>query len=147
MPSAPSARPSPEPTRARAPRPVLVYDGDCGICTRFARLVTTRLRRRPRDFAVAAWQDLDLTAYGLTPQQCDAAVQWVGADGRVASAQDAIAAALRASRLPFRPVGALLLVPGVNALGGVVYRWVAANRHRLPGGTPACSLPAAERPG
>ena len=27
-----------------------------------------------------------------------------------------------------------------------IYRWVAANRHRLPGGTPACSMPASERP-
>lgn len=140
-----SSAPSPQP-RPFAPRPVLIYDGDCGICTRFARLVSVRLRRRERDFAVAAWQDLDLAPYGLTPQACDAAVQWVGADGAVCSAQDAIARALVASRLPFRPIGALILAPGVNALGGLVYRWVAANRHRLPGGTPACSLPASQRP-
>ena len=46
-----------------------------------------------------------------------------------------------ASRLWARPLGAALLLPGVNALAGVVYRWVARNRHRFPGGTPACAMP------
>lgn len=137
---------SPSPPSAGARRPVLIYDGDCAICTRFSRLVTERLRRHERDFTVAAWQHLDLAVYGLTPQQCDAAVQWVGADGTVSSAQDAVARTLLAARLPLRPLGLVMLLPGVNALAGLVYRWVAANRHRLPGGTPACSLPASQRP-
>ncbi|NLJ53409.1 MAG: DUF393 domain-containing protein [Intrasporangiaceae bacterium] len=131
--------------------PVLIYDGDCGICTRLAALVTSRLRRRESDFAVAAWQDIDgdspgLAAYGLTWEDCDAAAQWVAADGTVSAGQDAVARALLAARLPLRPLGALMLLPGVNTLAGVVYRWVAANRSRLPGGTPACSLPADQRP-
>jgi predicted DCC family thiol-disulfide oxidoreductase YuxK len=127
-------------------RPVLIYDGDCGVCTRLSRLVTTRLRRRPEDFAVAAYQLLDLSEYPLTPEECDAALQWVAADGTVSRAQDAVARTLLACRPPLRPLGAVVLLPGVNALAGLVYRWVAANRHRLPGGTPACSLPASQRP-
>jgi predicted DCC family thiol-disulfide oxidoreductase YuxK len=142
MPSAPAPRGRPD----LAPRPALVYDGDCGICTRFSHVVTVRLRRRESDFAVAAWQHLDLGAYGLTPEECDAAVQWVAADGTVSAAQDAVARTLLSGRVPLRPMGALILVPGINAVAGVVYRWVAANRHRLPGGTPACSLPADQRP-
>ena len=129
----------------------LIYDGDCGICTKFAGLVTGRLRRRERDFTVAAWQDLDLKGggleeYGLTWEQCDEAARWVAKDGTISSGQDAVARTLLASRLPLRPLGALILAPGVNAVAGVVYRWVAANRSRLPGGTPACSLPANQRP-
>ena len=127
-------------------RPILIYDGDCGICTRLARLTTDRLRRRESDFTVAAWQNLDLDDYGLTWEQCDAAAQWVAADGRVFAGENAVAKALLACRLPLRPLGALILVPGINALAGVVYRWVSNNRHRLPGGTPACSLPADQRP-
>lgn len=126
--------------------PVLVYDGDCGICTKLSTVVTTRLRARPDDFAVTAYQHVDLPALGLTAAQCDEALQWVAADGRVSSAEDAVARTFLASRMPFRPLGALLRVPGVRAVAGVVYRWVARNRHRLPGGTPACSLPASERP-
>ena len=61
----------------------------------------------------------------------------------LASAQDAVARVLLAGRPWLRPVGAAMLAPGVNAVAGMAYRWVALNRHRLPGGTPACSLPAA----
>ncbi|KAB7746058.1 DUF393 domain-containing protein [Nostocoides sp. F2B08] len=146
MRSAPTPDPLLGAANGLAPRPVLVYDGDCGICTRFARL-STRLRRHSGDYAVAPWQTLDLAALSLTEQQCDAAVQWVAADGSVFSSQDAIARSLQAARAPVRPIGALILAPGVNALAGLVYRWVAANRSRLPGGTPACSLPPAQRPG
>lgn len=125
---------------------VLLYDGDCGVCTKLSRFVTTRVRRTSTDFAVSAYQDADLEGLGLTAEQCDEALQWVSSSGRVSSAQDAVARVLLAGRLPYRPIGAVILIPGINAVAGVVYRWVAVNRHRLPGGTPACSLPAAQRP-
>lgn len=127
-------------------KPVLIYDGDCGVCTKLSRFVTTGVRSNPVDFSVSAYQDADLDALGLTAEQCDEALQWVSSKGTISSAQDAVARVLLAGRLPFKPLGAVILVPGINALAGVVYRWVALNRHRLPGGTPACSLPAAQRP-
>ncbi len=120
-------------------RPVLVFDGDCSFCTTSARVVGDRLRRDPGDFAVEPWQRLDLHPLGLTPEECDASVQWVGADGRHAHGEGAIAQALLASRPWARPAGALLLAPGVRTVAGAVYRWVSRNRHRLPGGSPACS--------
>ncbi|MEO6020516.1 MAG: DUF393 domain-containing protein [Knoellia sp.] len=125
---------------------VLLYDGDCGVCTKLSRVVTTHLRAKRSDFTVSAYQDADLDRLGVSAQQCDEALQWVSSTGRVSSAQDAVARVLLAARLPLRPVGAFLLFPGVNALAGIAYRWVALNRHRLPGGTPACSLPASQRP-
>lgn len=127
-------------------RPILIFDGDCGICTRLADLTTARLRRRPEDFDVTAWQHLELDEYPVTAEQCDAAAQWVDARGRVWSGQDAVAQTLIAGRPGLRLAGRLILLPGVNRLAGVVYRWVAANRHRLPGGTPVCSMPADRRP-
>ena len=125
---------------------VLIYDGDCGVCTKLSRFVTTGVRKASGDFAVSAYQDADLDGLGLTAEQCDEALQWVSSTGRVSSAQNAVARVLLAGRLPFKLLGAVILVPGINALAGVAYRWVALNRHRLPGGTPACSLPAAQRP-
>ena len=120
-------------------RPLLVFDGDCGVCTRLAALVphlTTRVEVQPH-------QALDLGPLGLTVAQCDAALQFVHADGGVSSAQDAVAALLEHSRSPLPRLGAALRVPFVDGLAGLGYRWVARNRHRLPGGTPACSLPRA----
>ena len=129
-------------------RPILLYDGDCGVCTRLAGFVARRLRPGAPDggwaYEISAYQDADLPALGLTPAECDAALQWVDASGRISSAQDAVARLLLASVAWARPIGVVLLAPGINALAGVVYRTVAANRGRLPGGTPACQLPAAE---
>lgn len=122
-------------------RPVLVFDGDCGFCTTSARVVERWVRRRPGDFAVAPWQRLDLAAFGLTADDCSAALQWVAPDGRVSSAEDAVARCLLAGRLWARPLGAAFLLPGINALAGIGYHLVARNRYRLPGGTPACALP------
>jgi predicted DCC family thiol-disulfide oxidoreductase YuxK len=122
-----------------APRPVLVYDGDCAFCSSAARVLAHWLRRSPADFAVEPWQHLDLAPLGLTTEQCVEAVRWVGADGRREHGEAAVARALLASRPWVRPLGRVLLLPGVRAVAGVVYRWVARNRHRLPAGTPACS--------
>ena len=120
--------------------PVLVFDGDCAICSTSARFVSERLRRSPADYAVEPWQQLDLDALGLTPAECDAAVRWVSPNGIPDAGHVAIARALRACRWWVRPAGVVLLAPGVSALAARAYTWVAANRHRLPGGTPACSV-------
>ena len=122
-------------------RPVLVFDGDCGMCSTSAELVERRLRRDVADFDVAPSQRLDLAALGLTPEECDEALQWVGADGAITSGHEAIASCLRASRWWARPLGHLITAPGARIVARVAYRWVASHRHLFPGGTPACSLP------
>jgi hypothetical protein len=38
-------------------------------------------------------------------------------------------------------LAAVVRLPGIRAGARVVYRWVSRNRHRLPGGTPACAVP------
>ncbi|MGL5816249.1 MAG: thiol-disulfide oxidoreductase DCC family protein [Phycicoccus sp.] len=124
-------------TRRPAP-PLLVFDGDCGLCTRLAEVAAHRTP--PRGGTVTASQWVDLDHYGLTEEQCRLALQYVDAHGRVHSAQDAVARLLLDSHPWWRPAGAALRLPGVNQLAGLVYRWVARNRYRLPGGTPACGL-------
>lgn len=124
-------------------RPVLVYDGECGFCTRAAGLA----RRLPVAMDVVAWQLADLTALGVTPAAAAEAVQWVERDNRSCSGHRAIAAMFGASGRPWSWLGRLMLLPGVSWLAGAVYHWVSVNRHRLPGGTPACSLPPQRRPG
>ena len=127
---------------APAPVPVLIYDGDCGICTRLVEFARRRLRPAAE---LRAGGQLDVTAYGLTAAECAEALQFVTADGRVHSAQDAVAQLLLASGRVWRPAGHLLRLPGVNALAGLGYRWVARNRYRLPGGTAACASTPARR--
>lgn len=87
------------------------------------------------------YQLADLAALDLTAERCNRAVQSVARDRHVYSAHDAVSAVLLGAGRGWWLLGALMRVPGVHWLSGVVYRWVATNRHRLPGGTAACALP------
>lgn len=118
-------------------RPLLVFDGDCAFCTSCVHLVERRIRPEAE---IVAWQFADLPALGLSEAQASEALQWVGADGAVRSGHEAVAAMLASAGAPWRLAGRVLLLPGVSWLAARAYRLIAANRHRLPGGTPACKL-------
>lgn len=124
--------------------PVLVFDGDCAFCT----TAVDRMRRMLPAFPEAQpWQWLDLPALGLTPADGERAVWMVTARGRWAG-HLAVSVLLRGQPTPgWRFLGHLIATPPFSWLAAVGYRWVAHNRHRLPGGTPACSLPPEQRPG
>ena len=130
--------------RRPAPGATLVYDGDCAFCTLGVGWIA---RLRLADSRVVAWQHADLGPLGLTRAQCESELQWVAADGQVDGGAQAVARLLLASGPPWTLLGALLRVPPFSWLGAALYRLVADNRQRLPGGTPACSLPPSERPG
>lgn len=122
-------------------RPVLLFDGDCAFCTSCVRLLEKRIRP---DAEIVAWQFADLAALGVSAEQATDAVQWVQPDGRVRSGHEAIAAMLGSSGPIWRPLGRILLLPGISWAAAQAYRLVATNRHRLPGGTPACARPPAD---
>jgi predicted DCC family thiol-disulfide oxidoreductase YuxK len=121
---------------SRRERPVLVYDGDCAFCTSCARL----LERIGPDAEIVAWQFTDLAELGITQEQATDAVQWVQIDGTVRSGHEAIAAVSNTAGRIWRIIGRMILLPGISWIAAKVYRVVARNRYRLPGGTPACAL-------
>jgi predicted DCC family thiol-disulfide oxidoreductase YuxK len=129
--------------QATPDRPVLVFDGDCAFCTSSVNVLRRWVRRLPR---IVAWQHADLGSLGLTRKECQEAVQWVGQDGRVLSGEHALAQVLVDAGRGWWLAGRLMQLPGIRWLAGVVYRWTARNRHRLPGGTPACSITPPEQP-
>lgn len=122
--------------------PVLIYDGDCAFCSSSVRFIENRIRRHPR---CEPWQWLDLGAYGVTREDCEAAVQFVDTDGTVYSGERGVARVLIHGGKGWAVLGRILLVPGVRHLGSFVYRWVSKNRHRMPGGTPQCSMTPEQR--
>lgn len=123
--------------------PTLVYDGDCGFCTRSARLV----ERLPVAARLVPWQEADLAALRTTEERARHEVLWVAASGRVFGGAAAVAELLRQCRFPWWPLGTLLSAPVLRGLAEIAYRLIARNRHRLPGATPACELPPEQRPG
>jgi len=117
--------------------PVFVFDGDCGFCTSSVRFIE---RHVPLRATVTPWQRADLPSLGVTQAQAEAAVLWIAPDGHVFAGPDALAALLRDAGTGWRPLGAVLGRAPARWLAWPVYRWISRNRHRLPGGTPACAV-------
>ena len=117
--------------------PTLVFDGDCGFCTS----VATHFEKRSRvPVTIAAWQLTDLSALGLTAEQAGTQVYLVTDHGLFAGAE-CFAEFMRLQGDPLhRLIAWGMRLPLMRSLAAWGYRLVARNRHRLPGGTPACAM-------
>lgn len=117
--------PKPSPGESAREQPVLVYDGDCGFCTYWAR----RWRQKvDRQVAIVALQDEARRPPGLSTAALKEAVHLVDADGSVRRGADAVLA-LMARRWNYRPLYWLYrFVPPLRWISDAVYRWVANHR-------------------
>ncbi|TDB84897.1 DUF393 domain-containing protein [Actinomadura sp. KC216] len=128
----------------RRDRPVLVYDGDCGFCTSSVRFLE---RYVPVRAEIVPFQLADLDGLGTTVERAEHEVLWVDRLGRVSGGADAVGRLLTDAGGGWRALGVVMRTVPVSWAAHAVYRLVAANRHHMPGGTAACSLPAEQRPG
>ncbi|MGW1818690.1 thiol-disulfide oxidoreductase DCC family protein [Streptomyces sp. NPDC002125] len=124
-------------------RPVLVFDGDCAFCTSSVTFAERRLRPRCE---ITPWQFADLDSLGTTRERAEYEVLWITPNGTVHGGAQAVAKLLLSAGKGWSVLGALLTLPPLRWIAHGVYRLVANNRERLPGGTPACGLPADRRP-
>jgi predicted DCC family thiol-disulfide oxidoreductase YuxK len=115
---------------------VLLYDADCAFCTRAAAVVP-KLRLA---VGVCSLQSVDLAKLGVDPDRATRELPFVDASGAVSYGHVAVAGALRTGPLPLKIAGRIMTLPGLNPVFAALYRLVAKNRHRLPGGSAACQL-------
>jgi predicted DCC family thiol-disulfide oxidoreductase YuxK len=115
---------------------ILIFDGDCKFCSSSARAFVRMTKSR---IPTSPYQRTDLAALGLRLQDCEQAVQYVS-DRGIESGHLAIAQGLIDSKTIWSLAGYVLKWPVITSIAFVVYHWIAKNRHRLPGGTPACSI-------
>ncbi|MDY6769356.1 MAG: DUF393 domain-containing protein [Candidatus Nanohaloarchaea archaeon] len=102
-----------------------VYDGGCGFCTDFKRVMAALDWLGRFD-----WVDLHEADYAELPvseEDCIAAMQVIDG-GEVYAGFYAVRRILRSIPLLF-PLYVFFLVPGVPILGERVYAWVARHRH------------------
>ena len=122
---------------------VLLFDGDCAFCSTSARLLQRWVRP---DCLVLPYQHVDLVMWHVTADRAAAEVLLVRREldtVSISGGARAIAEVLRTGRQPWPAVGAALRAPGIAVAADLGYRWIAANRYRLPGGTPECALDGA----
>lgn len=126
----------PNPTEAKTR--LLIFDGDCGFCTTTANWI---VRHSSVDVAAKPYQWADLEPLGLTRDEAEAKVQLVW-DGLIYSGHKCFGKLLMIQRNPLiRLVGRIVNSKALNGISSRGYDLVAKNRHKLPGGTPACKLP------
>jgi predicted DCC family thiol-disulfide oxidoreductase YuxK len=132
-------------------QPVLVYDGDCAFCSGCVRQAERRL---PHDGPRRGWEAvpfqfadlpaLDAAAGGrglVTADRAGREVLWVTPGGAVHGGAQAVARLLMRAGGVWSVLGAVLALPPVRWIAAGVYRLIAVNRQRMPGGTAACALP------
>lgn len=116
----------------------LIFDGDCGFCTR-SRNALVRLDRKDRLRTVPFQRAGVAEAAGVRREDLARAVFWDGGAGGGrywgAEAINAALSAVLGNSLLLR----LYRLPGIRQLQDRLYRWVSDNRFRLPGVTPWCT--------
>jgi predicted DCC family thiol-disulfide oxidoreductase YuxK len=122
-------------------RATLIYDMDCGFCTRSAKWIEGHWSGadRPQLVGGQMLDDATISAHGITRERLSLEVVWVERDGVLGGA-DAIAASLKAAAGWVHLLGVLISLPGMAQVGRLVYPQVAKHRHQMPGGTDACKL-------
>lgn len=121
---------------------MLIYDGDCAVCSRVAGWAGDHLRPGISIVPSATVPDTELARLGLCREDVDTAVYWVDGNGRTWRGNLAAARLLQSVGGAWAVLGHLLAVPPLRWIGRGVYPVLARVRHRLPGGTLACGAPA-----
>lgn len=120
-------------------RALLIYDGNCGVCSSWATWITKKWKEPHTAEAVPCqWlSEADLQSLGLSTDDVKRAAWWVE-DGQRSRGHAAVARSLVLVGSVWGLVGRLLLVPPVSWPAAVGYSVVSRYRYLFPGGTPAC---------
>jgi len=119
--------------------PVVIFDGECGLCQSSVQFMLRNdprevLRFAPRQSAIG--QEL-LVRCGFADASPNSVVLVEG--DRASTQSTAVLRIARYLRFPWNLGGLFTLVPA--PLRDAVYSWVARNRFRFPKRTAACRLP------
>ena len=113
----------------RRVRPVLLYDGECGFCTRMVEEAADRLAA---DVDYVPSQRAPLSTYGISEAEARHSIQWVAPEGRISHGAEAAARLLVASGGAWALLGRLLLAPPFSFVAAAGYWLVARNRSHIP---------------
>lgn len=114
---------------------LLIYDGDCAFCKNSLLWAINHLKAMPR---YVAYQKIDSSEYHLSTRDVESQVWLISGTHQLGGHRAVAWLFLNQKSLFWRSLGALIKV--FSPISALIYRWIAANRHRLPGGTKECSI-------
>jgi predicted DCC family thiol-disulfide oxidoreductase YuxK len=131
-------------TGEESPRYTVIYDGDCRVCSRSVKLLTTWDRNEELLMVPSQTPGLQAKFPWISPRAYVESIQVVrNLDGRTwqgAAALEELLNALPKGRL----ISWLFMIPFARPLVDKFYRWFARNRYRLGCGE-HCGAPGTDR--
>lgn len=123
-------------------RDLIVFDGECVLCSGFFRFMLKKDRKERFSFALAQSElgEQIYAALGLNTRDFETNVVIV--NGCIYGQLGAFAAAMSAIGLPWRALGVISVVP--HRIGDQIYHLIARNRYRIFGRYDTCLLPSPE---
>ena len=120
---------------------IILFDGTCAFCERSVRFIASRDQGY---FKFGASQNAEgqalLAKFGTTRQAARSLILIEG--GQIYLRSDAVLRIAGRMNAPWRFAGVFLAVP--RPIRDLVYRCVAAIRHRIAGESNACEIPPPE---
>jgi predicted DCC family thiol-disulfide oxidoreductase YuxK len=130
-------------TAAHPTKPIVVFDGECGLCNGFVAWLVKHDKRRVYLLAGSAGDvgRAVIDAAGLPREISESTmIVWDGHTARIQS--DAVLGVLGGLGWPWKVAAAGLVVP--RGWRNAVYRWRASRRNRIVAEDPACGVPPAD---
>ncbi|QHQ33900.1 thiol-disulfide oxidoreductase DCC family protein [Algicella marina] len=125
--------------RTLANNDLIVFDGNCVLCSRFFRFILRHDRQQRFRFATAQGQLGQRLYSELGLPLDDFETNLVLTGGQIHQNLDAFAAAMTALGWPWRALGLLRHLPGL--VKAPLYHLVARNRYRIFGRRSTCLVP------
>ena len=120
---------------------IILFDGTCAFCERSVRFIAARDNGH---FKFGASQNPEgqalLARFGTTREAAKSLI--LIEDGRIYLRSEAVLRIAARMHAPWKLAAAMLIVP--RPIRDLVYRFVAAIRHRLAGPANACEIPPPE---
>jgi predicted DCC family thiol-disulfide oxidoreductase YuxK len=122
--------------------PIVLFDGQCGLCARSVQFIARRDRRGVFRFAPLQGSTAakECSRLGITRSAGDPDTMILIDGERALTRSDAALAIASQLALPWRLLRIMRIVP--RPLRDAAYRWIARNRHRWFRGADSCHLPS-----
>ena len=108
---------------------MLIFDGDCAMCSAAARWVSRGWRSPASSVSSAELTDDRLRALGLSRREAQQAAWWVDEGGRLAAGHLAIGEALCRGGALRHAAGRMLMTRAIGTVAAPLYRALARHRH------------------
>lgn len=123
------------------PKPVLIYDGDCGFCRKWMHWFQAHDPQKQMDYMARQSPEREARYPQLNDAKYQGALQLILPGGEIRSGEMATATALTClADIKYRWLGKFIMLPGIRQCAHIGYKIIAKNRHRFSCKDGSCKI-------